>query len=277
MTKVGWRLLVVALGGAAALSASCASRSLRPAGCTAGVLVLGACVESKLADRYCGKAAHWGVGGCEANPCAVAQVIDVETGACLSSWELAGLDRAVASDETLRCDDDRPPVVDRGKTVCLPIAARCPRGTKPVGGQCERTLRCGPGEVGTKSCQRVATSTGLDVTAWLEAVGGRDGDLCGVLALRVGALGLDEVRLKIAITLVFPNHDVSQGFARLTVQGVPSTPQGTAVLVEESFGTLFDLLRAYGGETRAPVASIQVVCDLRTAGRAHAERQRDGG
>ena len=268
-------------------------------GCTCAgdaVLVAGACVSPAFADAYCGKGARFRDGACAFRGCPDAQLLDVATGACVSSRtvrELAGAQHvAVLAHEGLACTAPATPVVDGSRVACVPASALCPRGTRlaRAGGRCDPGVACRAGEIADPEGPRCVAllaegsrtaAYAVDVGAWARAVLGPDGgdgspSLCQPLALRPAAFGIDArrtIEARIAIEIRFPENDVT--LARATVDATDTAtgaqlPSAAIALVEASVRGLVDTLRALGGEASAAATKTTVRCAVAAADRPFA-------
>jgi hypothetical protein len=269
-------------------AAACPRDSARDANgrcaCVDGdVPILGACVPPPVADAFCGPAAivvdsHRGAsaGGCVFRACSAGAVLDVLSGACSPQASLRG---------SAACRDATLPIVESGRSVCVPPDATCPRGTRraPGAATCTRPPGCPPGTLPDgSSCRSVvtagggssdATGTRVDVGAWAALALGVDGgpgshELCEPLTQRPSAFGPDVSSgprtLQIAVSLTFPDQDISRVHALLEARdlgGHPLPPAADA-LVSADVSSLIELLRGLGGEASTAAVELKVRCVL---------------
>jgi hypothetical protein len=182
------------------------------------VLVVGACVPPAVAEAFCGPAAHAGGSGagCAFRSCSATELLDAVTGACVPR---ASLPRGGA----IACEGATMPIVEDGRSACVPLDATCPRGTRfradasadasadagAGAGVCVGGPACPAGTLNEgSSCRPVVTSGGrsgtrVDVGAWAALALGIDGGrgspwLCQPLAQRPGVFAGDVRDLRAA-------------------------------------------------------------------------------
>jgi hypothetical protein len=267
-----------ALRGAASNEASCPpGAQLVRTGCACRSdlrLVLGACTSSRIADATCGAAAKPDGDRCLPRAaCERGRARDLRSGECLPAREVRAIAVAggmlVADDERLTCPTGRELAVATGdpnghsaRLGCVPRPApasgpACPAGAiASSGGACMRVYERAPSS---------GEGARVDVGQWLEAVVGPDGGdgappLCGALAR--GAATLDPAAapdLRLAVSLVFPDNDVSLVAFRGGDAGGAARGPSPAVTAEldRFLQPRIEALRALGGT--ASLASITTV------------------
>jgi hypothetical protein len=223
-----------------------------PVACAQGdVVVHGACVGRSTADRYCGPAARWGDGACEARTCGGAQVIDEVTGACLGTRDL----RAVAERQHVMIDEEHVAGCDEG--AVLRVAAshlRCaPRDTSAPPRD-----RCGSGsvlDVSSGRCLPLTDDRTVDVVAWARAVLGAP-EFCAKVTSDPAAYGTPHGAtsfVDLDVDLVLPDNDVTlvRARARATEEPAAGARRGVSpaadALIERALVAEADILRAIGG------------------------------
>lgn len=234
------------------------------------VPVLGACVPPPVADGYCGPAAHAEASGaCVFPVCAGNDAVDVEAGCVPLGGLLHGGPRSCSAGASLAIEERR--------SVCIPVDAACPRGTRAEGPACAHPPACPPGTLATAGACRPIVLRGeggarlVDLGAWAAIVLGVDGgagsaDLCRPLQARPLAweLGAGErITPHLRVALSAPGNDVTRVSAevRVTSPGHP-LPPGAAGLAEQSVGSLLEPLRGLGGETTATRVDVEVRCEV---------------
>jgi hypothetical protein len=249
------------------------------------VPLLGACVPPPVADAFCGPAAivvdprvSGSGGGCVFRSCGPGDVLDLLSGTCAPRGLLSYGGAVVCSDPAL-------PIVESGRTVCVPPEATCPRGTRraPGAATCTRPPACPPGTLPeASSCRPIVTTGGrsidpsgtrVDVGAWAALALGVDGgrgspELCQPFAQRPGVFGPDlspdPRTLQLVVSLTFPDQDISRVHAELQVHdaGGRASPPSVDALALATVSTLVELLRGLGGEASTAAVELEVRCVL---------------
>jgi hypothetical protein len=241
------------------------------------VLVLGACVEPAVRDAYCGPAARPGPdGACAFRACAKGEALD-DSGACIPVASVARSGPRCEAPATLV-------VTGGGHAACVSLDAACPRGTHAEGDSCRASPVCPPGALWTgRECRAVVRKEGggggdtrgtvVDLGAWTTLALGPDGgpgspELCrplqsGPLAFELSRGERLEVRL--AISLVVPDQDVSRVFASVHAQAWQAAqprplPPAAEGVVTRALTTLIEPLRGLGGESSTAAVQVQVRC-----------------
>ncbi len=197
-------------------------------------LALGACVPPALAARLCGPSAKATLDGCAPRPpCERGRARDLATGECLAARDVRTLASTlgimVAEDEALVCPDAE---------LVSGVVEASPPGPR---------LGCLPRPVATRALPwPMVTPRGVDVAAWLRTAIGPEGGpgaapLCEALKRSAGALAAAvSVEVRVEVSLVFPDNDVTQLVARIGGSGA------RAAELEAVVGPMIEALRSLG-------------------------------
>jgi hypothetical protein len=267
------------------------------------VPLLGACVPPPVADAFCGPAARIESGGpasgCIFRSCGAGQSLDVGSGACVSRGSLP-------HGGSIECPEPAVALVEAGRVACVGPAAACPRGTTPGGmagdgkraRTCDSPASCPPGSLAESSaCKPIVTLGGhggsrVDVGAWAALALGVHGGpgspaLCQPLAQRPSVFGPGSAAeavgdvadsgaapqiVRVAVTIILPDQDVSRLHAEVRARGAGDRPLSAAAeaLVSRAVDTALEALRGLGGEASAASVELEVSCVVDDGARRNA-------
>ena len=228
-------------------------------------LLLGACVAPPVLDAYCGPACRPGAERCLFRACSPDEGLDTD-GACIP---LASVARSGPA-----CPPSSALLITGGRTLCVPAAAACPRGTMPRGQACQPAPTCPAGSLWTgQDCLAVVTAGPrgrvLDLGAWAAIALGRDQgagspELCRPLESAPLAFDLPtggHLDLRLTLALSVPDQDLSRVFGSVRVD------PGSSAEAPGSRSRASPSRDAGGEEEGAQAADVQAHADHDEGGR----------
>jgi hypothetical protein len=247
----------------------------------------GGCLTAEAANRYCGKGAHFEIGGCAPNKCPPGLEVDQDTGYCLTPQQATqvanNMGVQVGTNQKLGCPQGEQLIVEGQQAACVPVGQTCGRDEVWDGAACRKAAVCPPGsgfDPATQTCLKFANSADarsspytVDLATWMRTAYGANGgagtsSFCGSFNKHPLAFGVPAgatVRVRITVQVQTPDGQVSAARAMtLTVNdasGQPLPAKGATEVQQAAEGTLASLV-AGGGKASTPSGVVTVVCPV---------------
>lgn len=192
-------------------------------------VILGACVESKVARTSCERG----------------RARNLDDGTCLPTRDTRDLARStgvfVDDHDVIECEAPSDELVASAALAKIACVAR--EASPPTSSSCPaRSVREGHG------CAPLDRGGTVELATWSRAAAA---EVCARLVRSPAAIALSDVRFEVELTASVPNNDLSQGFVRAKIRPSASPPD---------LASIDDALRRLGGTASSSETTATAIC-----------------